>query len=211
MNMRKKLLGTVGAFALAMSMATGVVGAQESTTASAGISVTVVCGTANVGPSSVSMVAGGNTNFVDFDPSGEATSSRMSDKALTVRMDIDECQTGAWHVDASITDFTSGDDTISGTQFQLPIDEDSASLNAYDAANNPVSGVVAPSALTVTFGENGSSVSPHASNQAIASTSGGSTGTMFMDFTGELVDLAADTPPGTYTAEFTVTWTPGAP
>jgi hypothetical protein len=34
---------------------------------------------------------------------------------------------------------------------------------------------------------------------------------MYMDFTGQLTDLDAETPDGTYSATLTVTFSPGAP
>lgn len=213
MNMKRKFIGIVGALALTMSMTAGIISAQQvpegPASDAADISVTVLCGTANTGVSSVSLGTNGNANFNDYDPSSGETSSSTDLKALQVEMDIDPCYTGAWHVDASITDFVSeNEDVISGAQFQLPINAASSSLNAYDAENNVITGVVTPSTELVTFG--GASA-PYTSSHAIAISTGGVSGQMSMDFTGELVGLSAETEPGTYTAKVTVTWSAGAP
>jgi hypothetical protein len=211
MNSKKKIVALISALILSLGLSAGAIAQESEATGSGTVSITVLCTTANAAPSTVSLVSSGNANFENLDPSDPAQLALRSteSKALRVVMDVDPCLTGAWHVDASITNFASGENTISGTKFRLPIGDNLSSTTAATVAGDVVvPGVVAPSTSFVTFA--GAS-SPFAGSHAIAISSGTNTGEMYMDFTGQLTDLDAETPDGTYSATLTVTFSPGAP
>lgn len=214
MTFKKSMLTIMGALAMSASMGLGSVVAQEAQnppiTDTSTIGVTVLCGPTNTGPSTVSLTSNGTTNFESLDPSDSAQLALRSTGTMAMRvvMDIDPCFTGNWHVDATITDFTSGADVIPGTKFQLPIGNGMSSTTASTLVGDvTVPNVAAPSVDVVTFAAG----TPNTSSNAIAIATGPATGEMYMDFTGQLANLDATTPDGTYSATFTVTFGTGAP
>ena len=214
MNMRKKLLGIVGAFALTMSMGAGIAAAQETlpvtTSGSNTVTLLVECGAGNADTGSVTLGASGDTQtvaFESFDPSNPGTVS-TNEKAFQVNIDLGECPGTDWSVTASIDDFTSeNNDVIAGTHFQLPIGEPLSSAAWTTDGTAPAANVNAPTG-TVMFTSDGTT---NVSNQALASPSGEASGAMSMQFTGQMVGLDESVEDGNYEAEFTVTFNPSTP
>lgn len=215
MDIRKKFFSIVGVLALSMSMSSGIVSAQ---TVGADVTITVVCASTNTFPSTASLGVNPDatsTNFDDFDPAGEATSSSTDLKALRLSMDIDPCETMGWSVSASVSDFghESSDSSIPGTSFTLPSGEPNASETA-TSGSDVVPSVVGPNA-TVTFTPSGVSDADgrmiNNGSESIATHDGTTavSGEMHMDFTGMLSGLDDTLESGAYSAEVTVTFTPG--
>lgn len=216
MDITKKLLSIVGVLALTMSMSAGIAAAQ---TVGADVTITVVCASTNAGTTTYSLgqsPAATNTSFSDFDPAGEGTTSSTEQKALRLTMDIAPCEVGGWSFSASITDFShesSDTSIIPGSSFSLPAGEPDASVNA-SSSDGELPSVVGPNA-TVTFTPSGvTDVEGRMINngsEAIATHDGTTNvaGEMSMDFTGVLSGLGDTLEAGTYSAEITVTFTPG--
>lgn len=218
MNLKKRVATLATLLVLSMGMTAGIAAAQTSD--SEEFTITVLCGVANSNPSTVSIEQSPNAtsvNFEDLDPSDpEQRALRSTEqKALRLVMIIDSCLDGDWHVDATITDFTSGTAVISGTKFQLPNGEPLASTMALTTDDDtPVPNVTGPSApvlFEISGGTDAEGRTIWNGSTAIAIATGPATGSMYMDFTGTLVDLDAATADGTYTATFTVTWQAGMP
>jgi hypothetical protein len=213
MNMKRKLFGIVSALALSTGMATGIALAEDiSIPDTVPVGITVNCGPTNTS-ASVSLQANGNVNFDPLDPSDpvQLESRSMDTGAIRLVMNVSTCSNPNWTVQAAIRDFTSGSDVIPGTHFQLPIGAPMSSTTALTVSGDVVvPNVTAPATDVVSFALNALAGTNNGSHN-IATANGAASGQMYMDFTGELVNLDADTADGTYTALFTVSFTPGEP
>lgn len=219
MNLKRTFLTIVGAIVLTTGMSGGIAVAQDNPSSSTGgLTFTQQClgtggtGNTNVPPSAVSLSANGDVNFGTFDPAnpGDGTLS-TANKAIRLNISINNCLTGAWHVDASITNFeeAESDAFISGTQFQLPIGAATSSMTATRADSTAVTNVVAPGeGTTVAFA---GATAPYAGSTWIARATGTAQGEMSLDYTGRLTGLGETTVDGVYTAQLTVSFTPSAP
>jgi hypothetical protein len=211
MNMRKKLVGIVGALALTASMAGGIASAQEigitTTSGSAPITFVVACGAGNSagGTSTATIGASDGTSdsiaFDVFDPSDEAQAGTVSTAENAFRVNVSlYCPSANWNVTAQITDFTAeGDLSIAGSHFQL------VSTNQWTTdGTTPAVNVNEPASPVVFSGAAAPYTSP-----AIAQAAGATTdSSMYMDFTGQLVGLDETVADGAYNAEVTVTLNP---
>jgi hypothetical protein len=214
MNMRKKMLGLVGALALTMSMAGGIVSAQEigitTTSGSAPITFVVACGAGNSagGTSTASIGASDGTTdaiaFDVYDPSDETQAGTVSTAENAFRVNVSlYCPSTVWSVTAKITDFVdeaNPDLVIEGSHFQL------VSTNQWTTdGTTPAVNVNEPASPVVFSGAAAPYTSP-----AIAQAAGATTdSSMYMDFTGQLVGLDGTVADGNYSAEITVTLNPG--
>lgn len=217
MNMKRKFIGIAGAMALAGTLMVGSASAQDvSTSGSANVSLTVLCGDDNAGTTTYSIgqnPGASSTVFSEFDPSVEGASSSTTEQgALRLSMDIAPCEEAGWSFSASITDFTSEENaTIPGGKFSLPGGEPNASENAMTPGGDVVPGVAGPAA-SVTFNSTNTTDTEGRtiwSGSAPIASHDGTTpvrGEMYVDLTGMLSGLDNTVEPGTYTAEITVTF-----
>jgi hypothetical protein len=220
MNMKRKLIGIVGALTLTMSMTGGSVSAQdEVTTSTVPIRLIVACSTHNQGTGSAVLSTPGSDGpvaFSDFNPDAEAQSVDAStpDKAFRIDVSLGNCPSTTWSVTAGISDFVSGENVIPGTNFQLPVSEPKSDATWMANETTPASNVTGPSG-TVSFVAGGAeSGVANVSSVNLAQASGttpSTNATMYRHFAGELIGLDENTPAGTYDATFIVTFNASTP
>lgn len=212
MNMKRKLIGIVGALTLTMSMAGGIVSAQETLPvtvpdASSTVSFNVNCGAANASTGSLALSAAGGAEsvaFENFDPRNPTTVS-TAPKAFRVDLDLGSCAGSGWSVTAGITDFVDVENpanSIAGSHFQLPIGEPNSSAGWTTDGSTPATNVTGPSGI-VTFSPSGGT---NVASQALATPNGVASGAMSMEFTGQMFGLDDTVVDGSYEAQFTVTF-----
>lgn len=213
MNMKKKFFSILGVLALTMSMVGGIASAQTALPVEVDnegngkpVHIVVHCGAGNAGTGSATLSAAGGAESVAFEPFDRSNPTTVSTPLKVFRVDLDlgACPTLTWSVTASITNFTSGSDTISSSHFQLPIGEPTSSTSWTTNGSIPATNVNSPTGI-VTFNDVG------AASQNLATPNGSASGTMFMEFTGQMAGLTDSVADGAYEAEFTVTFNAGTP
>lgn len=215
MNLTLRIVTLVGVVALVASATGGVAVAEEIST-DIGMEITILCGDANgttAVPNQVTLQT--TTDPVEFEALDTSVADQLAlrstpTKAFRLVMDINSCFTDGWSVTASITDFagaTSATNTIPGSLFRLPIgDPLSTTMGATVTGNTPVPGLTAPSVSFVTFSE--ATPGLNSGSVAIATAAAGTTGALYMDYTGQLANIPASTATDVYSATFTVTFQP---
>lgn len=225
MNIKRKMLfilGIVAMTASSLGLGVGLAGAQAANEIET--TITVLDTACSDNPTAVTWSADGYS-IPDWTPRGNPGEFLTTPVDLvTLNLDVSDC-VEAWTLTGAMTDLTSAEGNTISTpdHFTLRVNPFSRARQIsdtelcmfgtcwYPAVEHLGTSSPVPYGSDITFGGDGPA---YASNQVLLNGDDTATGEMFMSWQARLrgiEHIAATTPPGTYTGQLTVTFTPTAP